>query len=108
MMNVKLYKRGSHGPEGVVCGTTTLCIHCVPSWFYLARQFISGVLVEFGPTHKPELKGISHSVSEFPERGLVLVKFPDWETEWEGSWEDLRIMANQIADHLNLELEVER
>lgn len=74
----------------------------------LALRFIHSVLVEFGPTHNPRLRGIHHKVTDLRQQGEIRVDFPDWETEWEGSWDDLRMMVCAIADHLNLEAETDK
>ena len=88
--------------------STCMAIHIDLARFALARTIIDNVLTKFGPTHNPELKGIPHLVSEHQTFGRIIVDFPNWETEWAGSWNDLRIMVAQIADHLNLDVEIEK
>lgn len=105
MMKVTLRKGHQ---QGVTTIPACMTIHIDQPRMDDALYFIEDVLTKRGPIHKPELKGIHHDVVDARHQGRILVDFPDWETEWEGSWNDLRICACQIADHLNLEAETEK
>ena len=86
-----------------------MCIHIDLDRADEALHFVNDILTKRGPTHNPDLRGINHVVTDARSLGLILVDFPDWDTEaWAGSWDDLRIMACQIADHLNLEAETDK
>jgi len=103
MHMAKLYKPGR------ICDNAVLVIHIHdPRTWEMAPRVIDSVLKEHGPIHNPSLKGIHFNIVIAPLQGRILVEFPDWQMEWEGSWDDLRLMACAIADHLNMELEVDK